>query len=234
MTTLATNIEDIHPSLWRGAQLGRSLRGTVDTGYTALSMQLPGGGWPKGSITELLHQIPGIGEMRLLAPALAALGNRPIVVLQPPRLPNVAGLEHIGIPTRRVILLNPSKEADALWSADQVLRSGTCGALLFWPRHVQTSSLRRLNLAAATGETLFFMFRPLDCARGASPAELRLALRPAEDALSIEIVKRKGPQAAGPVYVELHTAARLLGRRPVRRARFGRAPQAVASVERVG
>jgi protein ImuA len=34
--------------------------------------QLPGGGWPQGVVTELLLPHPGVGELRLLAPALAA------------------------------------------------------------------------------------------------------------------------------------------------------------------
>lgn len=35
-----------------------------------LSHQLPGGGWSKGVLVALLVQQPGVGEMRLLAPAL--------------------------------------------------------------------------------------------------------------------------------------------------------------------
>jgi hypothetical protein len=42
-----------------------------------------------------------------------------------------------------------------LWSAEQILRAGTCGALLFWQRHIRSESLRRLLLAARAGETLF-------------------------------------------------------------------------------
>ena len=39
-------LKDIHPSLWRGTQLARSFGRVVDTGYAAMSAELPGGGWP--------------------------------------------------------------------------------------------------------------------------------------------------------------------------------------------
>jgi protein ImuA len=59
----------------------------VDTGHAALSTQLPGGGWPTGALVDLLLQQPGIGELRLLRPALAAVAARRIVLLQPPHPP---------------------------------------------------------------------------------------------------------------------------------------------------
>jgi len=55
-----------------------------------------------------------------------------------------------------------------LWATEQILRAGGCGALLFCAQYVQTSSLRRLHLAAQASETLFFMVRPLAAAQDAS------------------------------------------------------------------
>jgi len=40
--------------------------------FRDLDAELPGGGWPQGQLIELLHDDPGIGELSLLAPALAA------------------------------------------------------------------------------------------------------------------------------------------------------------------
>ena len=68
--------ETLHPSLWRADQLAQSATRCMDTGFAALSAQLPGGGWPLGTLVELLLQQHGIGELRLLRPALAALGKR--------------------------------------------------------------------------------------------------------------------------------------------------------------
>jgi cell division inhibitor SulA/protein ImuA len=64
------SLESIHPALWRGSQLARAHGKYVDTGYAALSVELPGGGWPLGTLVELLVQQPGVGEVRLLQPAL--------------------------------------------------------------------------------------------------------------------------------------------------------------------
>jgi protein ImuA len=204
------NVEDIHPALWRASQLGRALGVTVDTGYPALSAQLPGGGWPRGVLVELLAQQGGIGELRLLAPALATVGNRPIVMLNPTQTPNAPGLAYVGLPMDKVMMLTPASTADALWSAEQILRAGTCGALLLWQQHVRNENLRRLQLAAKSSDTLFVLFRPLAAACDPSPAELRLALRPAENGVSVEIVKRKGPAMAEPIAVELRPSPILI------------------------
>ena len=65
----------LHPALWRANQLGSGRQRTTATGFAALDAQLPGGGWPHGVITELLLPQPGVGELRLLAPALLALAG---------------------------------------------------------------------------------------------------------------------------------------------------------------
>jgi protein ImuA len=51
--------EDLHPSLWRASQLAHAHARCVDTGHPALSKQLPGGGWPTGTLIDLLPQQPG-------------------------------------------------------------------------------------------------------------------------------------------------------------------------------
>lgn len=70
------------------------------------------------------------------------------------------------------MLVKTQSTADSLWSAEQILRAGSCGALLFWAQHVKSSSLRRLHLAAQSSETLFVMIRPLATAQDSSPALL--------------------------------------------------------------
>lgn len=195
--------EALHPSLWRASQLARYGTRCVDTGHAALSSQLPGGGWPVGTLVELLQQQPGIGEMRLLRPALQACAERRIVLLQPPHPPQALALAALGLPPSRLLWLRTSRSADALWAAEQVLRSGSCGALLFWANHARGESLRRLHLAAQAGETLFFMLRPLAAAQDASPAPLRLGLRPAAGGMHVDFVKRRGPQRDAPLFLPL-------------------------------
>lgn len=195
--------EALHPSLWLASQLARGHTRCVDTGHAALSAQLPGGGWPTGTLIDLLVQQAGIGELRLLRPALAAVAGRRIVLLQPPHAPQVLALAALGVAPSQLIWLRASRSADALWAAEQVLRSGSCGALLCWPGHVRSENLRRLHLAAQGGETLFFMLRPLAATQDASPAPLRLALRPAPGGLDIGFVKRRGPQRDATLFLPL-------------------------------
>lgn len=184
--------ESLHPSLWRASQLARSNARCLDTGYPALSSQLPGAGWPLGNMVELLAQQPGIGELRLVAPALAKVADRMVAFLQPPHAPQIIALAALGVPPASVHWLRADRTGDALWAADQVLRSG-CGALLLWQSQIRADSLRRLQLAAHEGETLFFLMRPLAAAQDASPSPLRLALRPTVGGVEIEFVKRRGP-----------------------------------------
>src|SRR2546423_6730974 len=85
-----TALEEIlqrHP-VWRGgATFSRAA--AVPSGFAVLDGELPGGGWPTGGLTEILGLQQGIGELRLLLPALAALttaGQR-VIWLAPPHLP---------------------------------------------------------------------------------------------------------------------------------------------------
>jgi protein ImuA len=221
--------EDVHPSLWRASQLARGGMRTVDTGYAALSAELPGGGWPIGALVDLLIQQPGVGEIRLLRPALVALAKRPIALVQPPHLPNAPAFAYLGVPLEQLIQVRAPKTADALWSAEQILRAGTCGALLFWASYVSTASLRRLHLAAQSSETLFVMVRPLAAAQDASPALLRLAVRSEGDGISVDIVKRRGPTRAEPVLIPLQPSPVLFSRH-ARISRRQTAPTRAGSV----
>ena len=195
--------EDLHPSLWRASQLAHSSARCVDTGHPTLSPQLPGGGWPTGTLIDLLVQQAGIGELRLLRPALNQVAKRRIVLLQPPHPPQALALAAMGLQPSQLIWIRSSRSADALWAAEQVLRSGSCGALLLWQTHARSETLRRLHLAAQSGDTLFFMLRPLAAAQDASPSPLRLALRPAVGGIEIGFVKRRGPQRDAPLFLPL-------------------------------
>jgi len=215
--TTAAELEALHPSLWRASQLGRSVTQCVDTGHPSLSNLLPGGGWPTGALVDLLVQQPGIGEVRLLAPALAKASSRKIVLLQPPHAPQVIALAAMGVPPAAALWLRADRTADALWAAEQVLRSGSCGALLFWQSQIRNESLRRLHLAAQAGDTLFFMMRPLTAAQDPSPAPLRLGLRPKAGGLEIEFVKRQGPRRDEALFLPMYVGEALRSRSQVHR-----------------
>jgi protein ImuA len=192
------------PAVWRADQMGSYQAAVTSTGHHALDDELPHRGWPSAALIELLLQQAGIGEMRLLRPALGAIAQtRRIALIQPPHSPQIAAWNAWGLPAERLLWIKATRSADALWSAEQVLRNGSCGALLFWQSHVRTESLRRLHLAAQGTEILFWMMRPLASAQDASPSPLRLALRPASGGVKIDIVKRRGPQRDEAFYLAL-------------------------------
>jgi cell division inhibitor SulA/protein ImuA len=210
MAALPKHVESIHPALWRGSQLARAYGRTVDTGYAALSAELPGGGWPLGALVELLVQQPGIGEMRLMRPALTRVSHRPVVLLQAPHVPNALAFSYLGVPVDKLMWLRASKTADALWCAERVLQAGTCGALLLWQQHIRSEALRRLHLVAQATETLLVLVRPLASAQDASPATLRLGVRPAEGGIAVDIIKRRGPAQTEQLSVTLQPSPILL------------------------
>jgi len=194
--------EHIHPALWRATQLARGTARCVDTGHAVLSAQLPGGGWPLGTLIELLQPHPGLGEIRLLLPALAQVdGARAIALVQPPHTPHIACWSQWRLDPARLLWVDPATPADTLWAVEQILRHGTCGALLCWLPRVRHEALRRLHLAAAGSDTLFFALRPAPAARQASPAPLRLALDSAPAGLSIRVLKRRGPACDTPFFI---------------------------------
>jgi hypothetical protein len=129
MNALPDHLESIQPALWRPTQLARAYGRAVDTGYAALSAQLPGAGWPDGAMIELLLQQAGVGEMRLLSPALASVSQkRSISLVAPQQIPHALGYAYMGVHPSRLMWLTATKSSDALWSAEQILRTGSCGA----------------------------------------------------------------------------------------------------------
>ena len=189
----------IHASVWRAARMGRMHAVVTPTGHPALDHALPDGGWPQRALIELLLQQRGIGEMRLLQPALSAQGNRRIALLQPPHLPQIAAWREWGLRAEQLFWVRAPRHADVLWSAEQILRNGSCSALLLWQDTIRHESLRRLQLAAQASDMLCWLLRPLSTATEASPAPLRIAMHPLAGGVQLEIRKRRGPPCGAPL-----------------------------------
>ncbi|WP_296002068.1 translesion DNA synthesis-associated protein ImuA [Rugamonas sp.] len=190
--------------VWRASELAVSRSTTCSTGHGALDAELPNGGWPRSALVELLVQQHGIGEMQLLKPVLASLsGQQRVALIGPPYLPHAMACRAWRVNERNVLWLRPASSADALWAAEQILKNGSCGAVVLWQSNVRAESLRRLNLAAQSTDTWLWLVRPLAAAADASPSSLRLALRPALRGVAVDIVKRRGPHCESPIFVAL-------------------------------
>ena len=184
-----------HPALWRGRSAARLP--TLPSGFAALDAALPGGGWPRHGLIEILIPRFGSGELTLLLPTLAALSRgaqaRWCVWVAPPYLPFAPALVAGGVVLGRVAVVGGQKP---LWAFEQVLGSGACDAALAWSRSPKARDVRRLQLAAERGRTLGVLFRPQRAARSASPAALRLAVSATGATLRVQRIKGRGARGA--------------------------------------
>ncbi len=188
---MAATIESLleRPDVWR-AGLRHATTPVIATGHRELDEALPGGGWPLQALTEICHARDGLGELSLMLPAFAQAmaDKRWLLFISAPHVPHAPALAAAGIDLERFAHLRCATSDQALWAAEQALRSGVCGALALWLGHCETNALRRLQLAAEAGGSLAVLLRPLAFAEKASPAALRIAL----DGDAMRIVKCRG------------------------------------------
>jgi len=189
--------------VWRGGASAVAAAPAIPTGFPGLDLELPGGGWPAGALTEILCAKEGFGELQLVLPAFAALTRRAkrVAWLAPPHLPYAPALAAAGVDLAFLTVVHAPGRRDALWAAEQVLRSGACHAMLGWLPHARHAELRRLAVAVETSPAFVAIFRPPQAAAEASPAVLRVALEPHEGKLFARILKRRGPPAGMPLAI---------------------------------
>ena len=195
-----------HPAIWRGRSAAPVE--SLPTGYGALDPCLPGGGWPRTGLIEILVSRFGVGELYLLFPMLAALTRRPLarwcVWIAPPLEPYAPALAAHGANLERMLVV---RAPEALWAFEQTLGSGAGDIALAWAaRNPPPRAIRRLQLAAERGRTLGVLFRPRRAARESSAAILRLVVEPLAgerkaDGVRVTLLKSRGG-ARGSIDVE--------------------------------
>ena len=190
---------------------------TLASGFPALDAELPGGGWPRGALTELLAEHEGIGEIGLLLPALATLsaGGGKLLLVAPPHVAHAPAWAAAGLDLTGLRLVFPRSPRDALWAGVEALRCGGVAATLLWldgffRAGLPANSLRRLQVAAGEGGGAAFCFRPARLAAQASPAPLRLQLQAAGRQLRVHLLKRRGPPARDDVLLDIARPVRHL------------------------
>ncbi|MGZ5182129.1 MAG: translesion DNA synthesis-associated protein ImuA [Ramlibacter sp.] len=182
------------PHVWRVTDLARE-ECVLPSGHPLLDAQLPGGGWPVGSLIEVLQHRPELHAWQLLLPALAQWVQRkpgPIVLVGAPLAPYTPALSAQGLPAQRLLWIRAEAAAPRLWASEQALRCADVAALLAWLPQCRAADLRRLQLAARQQGKLLFVFRPAQARAQASPSPLRL-LVDGVDELQLQVLKRKGP-----------------------------------------
>lgn len=190
-----------NPRVWRGRNQAQHKVGLA-SGYPELDRHLPGGGWPPEALTEILTEQYGIGELRLLMPALARLSTEDaqleqgepgwIAWVAPPFQPYPPALQQYGIDLSRMLIVRPERSGEVLWSAEQALSSGTCAAVLLWAEELDDQASRRLQLAAEKGHSWAIAFRPMFARQQPSAAALRLELHSSGQGTCVHILKSRG------------------------------------------
>ncbi len=191
--------------LWRGRDVLSLPRDGIPTGFPALDRLLPGLGWPRGGLTEVLSAHGGVEALPLLMPALVRLSreNQWVAWIAPPYVPYAPALASQGMRLSSVLLVTPERPEDRLWALEQALRSGACSIVLAWPGELRMAGLRRLQLAAEAGRACGVLFRCEKVAGQASPAALRLRVESTPRGLCAHLLKRRGGRATGPLQLEL-------------------------------
>lgn len=187
--TLARLLE--HPAIWRGRSAAPGQ--VLPSGFAELDEQLPGKGWPRTGLIEILAARFGSGELTVLLPALAALTRaataRWCVWVSPPLTPFAPALATGGVALDRMAVVCGARP---LWAFEQTLGSGACDAALAWLHQATPREIRRLQLAAERGRALGVLFRSRTCVRQASPAVLRLGLQALPGGVRITVLKARG------------------------------------------
>lgn len=171
--------------IWTGRN-ARPVGPHLSTGYPDMDAAL-GGGWPTGTLIEVLTFGGGLGRSTLLLPVMATLSQAGKAIAWLPaddEQPYAPALHRAGVELSRMLITASQDHHQRLWGAEQCLRSGACGAVILTEtRTITDPHLRRLKLAAAAGDAIAFVLRTEAMADTPSPASVRIRVRSAPFAL---------------------------------------------------
>jgi cell division inhibitor SulA/protein ImuA len=199
--------------VWRGDTLASLPQCTIPSGYPELDAELPGGGWPRGSLTEILVDRSAVGEMSLLLPALARLSvdGGWLALVAPPCLPHAPAWSAAGLALERLVIVKAGKNIG--WCVEQLLACGGFAGVLAWPEaNINARALRRLQVAAEGRSAFACLWRPAAAAGTPSAAPLRVVLAAGDCTLSVRIIKRRGRPVSRPLALSVSRPLSFAGR----------------------
>lgn len=198
--------------LWRGAELKRHENtSALSTGFKALDRLLPEKGWPRGALIDFIlphHKqkvLHGIGELRLLLPAMCGLAEHDkwLLWIGPPHVPYAPALQSAGLDLERLVLIEDKiSHSNKIWAMEKALRTAGCGMVLCWVDSIPMAASRRLQLAAEQSGATGVLLQTKKVA--VSAACLRLKLTPLKNSLLIELTKARGSSRYPSVELKLH------------------------------
>lgn len=178
-----------HPLIWRGTQTPSTLS-RLPTGHAILDKHLLGG-LPSAGLVRVQASV-GIGELSLLKDAL--LSGRPHklrVFINAPGDIHAPWLQHAGFDEAKTLQLAPTNNEDALWAAEQCLKSAVCHSVIIWVSDLSLRQARRLQIAASDNDCLCLLFQNRHVISGL-PVMLDLKMNSHVHGLRVDIVKLQG------------------------------------------
>ncbi|MFT4929180.1 MAG: protein ImuA [Phenylobacterium sp.] len=195
----------INQLLWHASHLPSDPNAFVASGYTQLDHKL-NGGWPDKGIIELQSDGIGIGEIRLLFPALSQLCDKDMLYawIAPPGRLNGQTLANAGLPLDKTLIATDVSAKESFWLAEKCLRSGCCAAVVLWCNELESTQARRLQLAAKEGNSLGFIIRPQSAVEQSLPVSIRMRATANQQGLNVNIDKRLGGNPVAPFTLNMH------------------------------
>lgn len=188
--------------VWRADDLQPIGASTTASGWSELDAELPGRGWPRCCLVDVLGAQPSTAEFRLLGHALKSVSDSDgqVVLVGPPKSVHAPGICQLGLDPRQVIWLEAQQPSERLWVTEQLIRANAGGAVLAWLPQARADQIRRLQVAAQSTDGLFFTWRPDAARHEASAAPLRVLVSLAGPwTLEVHLLKRRGPVHTAPL-----------------------------------
>lgn len=187
----------------------------LSSGFPVFDQQV--GGWPASGLVELQPSAMGIGELRLILPALSLLTEsqnsdslNPSTKKLQVWLPSGAQLMPHGLGSAlasQTLVMKALPHTDALWVLDTLLQSGVCGSVVCWLSGLEPAQAKRLQLAAKEHGTLVFCIQSNVRQQNSLPISMRLRLEPTKNGLSLDVFKRQNAYSVEPFYLDFASVA---------------------------
>lgn len=189
-----------HLNAWEQPSVaGSSL--VTPSGIPLLDEMLPGAGWPKSGLVEIILPDAYCDALPLLMPALSRLSQQGRwIAMVNPTYPARAGMfTEAAINHDRVLQVNPHPGRSALWTAESLLYSGDCSVVMAWPNCRTELMGKRLQRSAAHGKALGILFSYEGLETQPSGVETRLKLEVDCEGSALYLLNSRGETLAGEV-----------------------------------
>ena len=187
-----------HVNAWENTTVaGSSL--VTPTGSAVLDELLPGGGWPRSGLVEIILPDAFSDAMCVLMPALVRISqqHRWIAMVNPTWPARSQLFTEPAVRHERVLQVNPHPGRSALWTAESLLHAGECSVVMAWPNCRTELMGKRLEKAAEHGKALGILFSYEGLQTQPSGVALRIRLESGREGRAVYLLNGRGETLAG-------------------------------------